>query len=318
VSTDDDRDSALAEQIFAFGLSLLRTQLDQHEPNGAGYEYRSALFAEHWRAVRRHFDRLVEQSLNNPIALVEFEPAAVMNQKVTPDRFANLGAFEVAVRVLGERSGEAAGRPPVLEWKSVELDAVDIPDKLAGKIREIPAGKLGGLAKADMEFCPAGVLWHLWFPNFDNCGRDGDAFVIWTEDAIFILNWTNGPIYQLNDLQLFRFSKSPRTYIRCFFHLVRGELGRFIVLEDGDDVAERVAWDPDQSETEIEKRRIEVEELVRPLERLSINAAGELVFSATVLFKNALFKTDVVIDPSSQLRLENEDLLLEELPVNFT
>jgi hypothetical protein len=52
------------------------------------------------------------------------------------------------------------------------------------------------------------------------------------------------------------------------------------------------------------------------LQRRAINAAGEMVYRSTMLFKNAIFRCDIILSPDGQLRLANEELMAEDLPVN--
>ena len=152
------------------------------------------------------------------------------------------------------------------------------------------------------------------------------------------LDATNEPIYDFNvksgNLVLSR-SSAP-DYLRFFFHFVRGQLGRFIIVEDVVDV-------PWTSMPPAASDLAAVGSQIKPIEYLGHVATDFYALKCTVLFKNALFSTYVLAAPYAatlpasseavqghdtaflgpneeafsigQLALRNEDLLLEDLPI---
>ncbi|MDD5587051.1 MAG: hypothetical protein PHY92_08895, partial [Alphaproteobacteria bacterium] len=113
-------------------------------------------------------------------------------------------------------------------------------------------------------------------------------------------------------------------YSRFFFHYVRGQLGRFIIVETPEDVV----WLPEANE----KEKAEVAANLMPVTYKGIGRDNLFTMTCTVVFKNALFRTDIkvapyemdVYDPEmgapehftiGQMKLTNEELLLEELNV---
>jgi hypothetical protein len=215
-----------------------------------------------------------------------------------------------------------AGRVPALTWNELPLNSSEIPASLRSAIAGIEAGLLQGLEYTRLPFCPEGILWHLWFPAGASRTTDADAFVIvfdgLTGQDPYMLDWTNEPFYRLSELKRFRFSSHPNIYIRCFFYLVRGSLGRFIILENEQDLEERIPWrrDIDNAEAAKSAAKENIRQFLAPLTRKSFNASGGAIYRACILFKNALFHSDVVLDPSGTIELTNEDLKLEDLPVN--
>lgn len=53
------------------------------------------------------------------------------------------------------------------------------------------------------------------------------------------------------------------------------------------------------------------------MRRKPIGPNGENVFSASIVFRSALFRSDVVVFPTGELRLEGETVLVENLPIEF-
>lgn len=139
------------------------------------------------------------------------------------------------------------------------------------------------------------------------------------------MNKTNEPIYALNSEETLHLT--PETmplYARFFFFLVQGQLGRFNIAEQPEDVA----WLPEATD----KDKQTVNELLMPVTYIGLDDQGLHTLKATVLFRNALFRTEIkiapqpmeVLDPDTnekeqfslgQMQLANEELLLEDLPV---
>jgi len=140
-----------------------------------------------------------------------------------------------------------------------------------------------------------------------------------------LMNWTNEPIYAVNERAPIKIDrKTCLTYARFFFHYVRGQLGRFIIVEK----PEEVVWLANANAEE----KAEVNKRIMPVTYKGIGRDNLITLTASVVFKNALFKTDIkiapfemdVFDPElnapehftiGQMKLTNEDLLLEDLNV---
>ena len=150
-----------------------------------------------------------------------------------------------------------------------------------------------------------------------------ERYMLAKPDDINLMNWTNEPIYRVNDKAPIKLDrKTVVPYAKFFFHYVRGQLGRFIIVEK----PEEVVWLP--SATAEEKQK--VNEKLLPLTYKGIGRDNLFTLTGTVVFKNALFRTDIKIAPMEmdafdaemdenehftigQMKLTNEELLLEEL-----
>ena len=152
-------------------------------------------------------------------------------------------------------------------------------------------------------------------------------YMLYKPGDVTLMNWTNEPIYSVNErapINLGRKTVIP--YAKFFFHYVRGQLGRFLIIEQPDEVV----WLRNANT----KEKADVAEHLIPVTYNGIDPDNLFALTATVIFKNALFRTDIkiapyemdVFDPElgtfehftiGQMKLTNEDLLLEELNVHI-
>jgi hypothetical protein len=150
-------------------------------------------------------------------------------------------------------------------------------------------------------------------------------YVLYKAGDVSLLNWTNEPIYSVNERAPIKVDrKTCLPYAKFFFHFVRGQLGRFIIVEKPSEVS----WLNNSND----KEKADVASRLMPITYKGIGRDNLITLTATVIFKNALFKTDIkvapfemdVFDPEvgapehftiGQMKLTNEDLLLEDLNV---
>ena len=122
-----------------------------------------------------------------------------------------------------------------------------------------------------------------------------------------ILNFTNDPIYALNqDIPLKLNENSIADYVRFFFGFVRGRHGRFIIAENIDDIH----WKEDPPP----QARKAIGKMVVPVTLLN-HEEGVWRLQATMMFKDSLFKSDVTVQDNGVVSLQNEELLIEDMPV---
>jgi len=150
-------------------------------------------------------------------------------------------------------------------------------------------------------------------------------YALYKPNDVSLMNWTNEPIYAVNERAPIKLDrKTVIVYAKFFFHFVRGQLGRFIIVEK----PEEMVWLANATD----KEKADVAARLMPVTYKGIGRDNLYTLTATVVFKNALFKTDIkiapyemdVFDPETnqpehftigQMKLTNEDLLLEELNV---
>jgi len=127
-------------------------------------------------------------------------------------------------------------------------------------------------------------------------------------DTHIVLDWTNVPIYQLNNEAPITLNEETVTdYVRFFFNHVRGKNGRFLITESVDDIR----WRDDPPPV----ARKPIGEMLLPLIIADQKPDGGFFITATVMFKDSLFQCDIDIDAQGQITLDNEKLLVEDMPV---
>ena len=148
-------------------------------------------------------------------------------------------------------------------------------------------------------------------------------YMLYKPGDVSLMNWTNEPIYSVNERAPIKLDrKTAIPYAKFFFHFVRGQLGRFIGVEK----PEEVVWLANANDKEKE----EVAARLIPVTYKGVGRDNLFTLTATVVFKNALFTTDIKIAPYEmdvfdaelnapehftigQMKLTNEELLMEEL-----
>ncbi|QQG36406.1 MAG: hypothetical protein HYS17_01025 [Micavibrio aeruginosavorus] len=133
-------------------------------------------------------------------------------------------------------------------------------------------------------------------------------FVLYKPGHVVILNWTNEPIYALNEKAPIHLNEATVTdYVRFFFTYVRGRHGRFIITESVDDVMWRDEPPP--------AARKAIGKMLEPLHIVERSSGGGFRIVARMMFKDSLFKTTVNVQPNGLVNLSDEELLIEDMPV---
>lgn len=132
-------------------------------------------------------------------------------------------------------------------------------------------------------------------------------FVLYKPGDVVVLNWTNEPIYALNEKAPILLDESTVSdYVRFFFTYVRGKHGRFIITENVEDILWRDEPPP--------AARKAIGKMLEPL-HITERKGGDFKLIARMMFKDSLFKTTVNVQASGLVNLSDEELLIEEMPV---
>ncbi len=125
---------------------------------------------------------------------------------------------------------------------------------------------------------------------------------------VHVLDWSNEPIYQLNKNVPINLSvDSAADYVRFFFNYVRGPQGRFLLIDNVDDI--------DWREEPAAAGRKALGKMIEPLRLLSKEKDGTLIYIMTVVFKDSLFQAHAHVKPNGLISMQNEELLVEDIPV---
>lgn len=133
-------------------------------------------------------------------------------------------------------------------------------------------------------------------------------YAIYSPKKSAVIDFTNEVIYRFNDdLPIKLNEANVGTYTRFFFTYVRGKHGRFIIVENVDDVP----WKEDPPPA----ARHAVGRMIKPITLKEVDEQGAYHLSACMVFKDSLFRSDVTVKPDGLVSISNEELLLEDMPI---
>lgn len=133
-------------------------------------------------------------------------------------------------------------------------------------------------------------------------------FAVYSPERHFIINFSNEPIYAFNRaLPVALDENNIADYVRFFFSHVRGRHGRFLVVENVDDIN----WKNDPPLT----ARRAVAKMIAPVALERIDEKGHYHLRACMIFKDSLFRSMVRVEPTGLVSLSDEELLVEDIPV---
>lgn len=131
---------------------------------------------------------------------------------------------------------------------------------------------------------------------------------LYAPGKLVVLDWTNGPIYAMNQKKLLQLDDSNvAEYVRFFFTFVRGRHGRFLITESVDDIA----WKDEPPPT----ARKAIGNLIEPARLTGTDPDGSYFLTVRMMFKDSLFKANVTVKPDGQVSLSDEELVVEDMPV---
>lgn len=134
------------------------------------------------------------------------------------------------------------------------------------------------------------------------------CFVLRRGDDIVVLDFTNAPLYALNQrCPLLLTEKTLPDYVRFFFTFVRGRHGRFLLCESIEDIVWREEPPP--------SARKAIGKMLDPLTLLREDPDGTAHFQASMIFRDTLFQAEVSVTRDGLVRLSNEKLLVEDMPI---
>jgi hypothetical protein len=191
----------------------------------------------------------------------------------------------------------------------VKLDALEIEDLLRRLNPLIEGSDYNAqsvtILAMDLSFYPGcrllEVADHSTMPTRKN-------FLVAGADHATVLDWTNNPIYRLNEKVPIRLDeKNVFDYVRFFFSFVRGRHGRFLITESVDDIA----WKDEPPAT----ARKAIGNLIEPIRLKATDRDGTIHLAVRMIFKDSLFKSNVKVAPDGLVTLQDEELVVEDIPV---
>src|ERR1043166_6402310 len=122
--------------------------------------------------------------------------------------------------------------------KELKLDPVtgDAAKQLIEASRALLEAKNMNLGAVEVRGCA--LPWYDEYKFYTLQDEEQTRYLLYKPGDAELMNWTNEIIYRVNDKAPIKLDrKNVILYAKFFFHYVRGQLGRFIIVEKPDDVA---------------------------------------------------------------------------------
>jgi hypothetical protein len=154
-----------------------------------------------------------------------------------------------------------------------------------------------------LSFYPNTIVYMLQMDN------DKIKYVLKNSELSLLLDCTNRPIYTISNNDFILSPITVADYVYFFFDSVIGKNGRFYIPKAKDDI-------PYINELAISKEvHDEIIELNNPLEIISVHDDA-IILKGVIFFKDSLFNSMIKVDSKGMCELYDEELILENLPVN--
>lgn len=137
----------------------------------------------------------------------------------------------------------------------------------------------------------------------------GRAVICNDKGAVHVLDWTNAPIFALNETIPVSLDNDDKImdYARFFFAYVRGRHGRFLIVDTVDDI--------DWREEPAPAGRKALGKMIEPLHIKKKDADGTTILPAAIVFRDSLFAGEIYVQRDGTIEMKNEELLVEDIPV---
>lgn len=136
-----------------------------------------------------------------------------------------------------------------------------------------------------------------------------EKLIIYKEGELNILNWTNQPIYTVNEkAPIYLNEDIAPLYAKFFFDHVRGRHGRFLIIEDADEIN----W----SETPPDEAKDAINGMITTVDHYETGDDGKMSYSSFMIFKDSLFKANVHVEKDGMVSLSDEALIVEGMPID--
>ncbi len=195
-----------------------------------------------------------------------------------------------------------------IDWE--DIDAEDVPRLLADINQHIDGDtfdpNVTTIEKHALPFYADYELLRVIDPEADPVL---EKLLIYKEGEAFILNWTNQPIYTANEKAPIHLDEDiAPLYAKFFFDHVRGRHGRFLIIDNADEIN----W----SEEPPEEAKKAIDEMITPVTHIETKESGTMSYSSYMIFKDSLFKANIHVEKDGMVSLSDEALIVEGMPIN--
>lgn len=134
-------------------------------------------------------------------------------------------------------------------------------------------------------------------------------FVLYAPNEQTVIDWQNETIYALNQKLPIQLDESNIIdYVIFFFTYVRGKHGRFLIVENIDDIAWKDEPPPNA--------RKAISKMIKAVQLSDDKPEkGTFKLSACMMFKDSLFQSEIIVQSDGHVSMNSEELLIEDMPV---
>ena len=193
------------------------------------------------------------------------------------------------------------------DWQ--EIDPEEVPALVANINRELKErpfdATMTTAGRQSLSFYAEHDL--IEFIDTSTSGPTYTRRVLYGPEGFQILNWSNGPIYSTNEKAPINVNEdNAPEYVRFFFNYVKGRHGRFVIVED----VNEIAWEgavPDKGKEAVAK-------IIKPV-TVTSTEDGKITLLAFMVFKDSLFRANVHVERDGMVSLSDEALVIEGMPI---
>lgn len=133
-------------------------------------------------------------------------------------------------------------------------------------------------------------------------------YILYKAGTVIFLDGTNESVYALNEKLPVKLADHNVTdYVRFFFTYVRSRQGRFLLTESLDDINWREEPPPSAARA--------ISDMLAPVTLQEKDGQGGFYLTARMIFRDSLFKTAIRVKPNGFVEVDEEELLIEGMPV---
>ena len=195
-----------------------------------------------------------------------------------------------------------------IDWE--EISAEDVP-RLLADINQHMDGfnfdpNVTTIEKHDLPFYAEYDLLRVTDPSGE---EELEKVLIYKEGELHVLNWTNQPIYTVNEnAPIYLNEDIAPLYAKFFFDHVRGRHGRFMIVESADEIN----W----MEEPPEDAKKAIDDMITTVDHFETKDEGTMSYSSYMIFKDSLFKANIHVEKDGMVSLSDEALIVEGMPVH--
>lgn len=135
-----------------------------------------------------------------------------------------------------------------------------------------------------------------------------ECYLVGSETSMTMLDWSPDVIHGLNkNIPIQLTDETIGDYVRFYYNYVRGPHGKFVIVDSVEDID----WNDEPPLSAVKA----VGQMIEPLTIVKKDDNGLFHACVCMIFRGALFKISLSVNPDGVIEFINEELLIEDMPV---